>query len=320
MAPYDVVQPNRDSGSGLTAVAVAASHPTHQQTLRGTIECSGIGVHSGARVRMRLLPAEPDTGIVFIRTDLVNGARKIPARWDYVVNTKLCTVIGNDHGAQVGTIEHLMAALRACNVDNAIIEIDGAEVPVMDGSSDPFLFMIEMAGIAAQNAPRREIRILAPLEAVREGRRVSLTPGEEPRFSFEIDFEQQPIAAQSYDFTLSPGNFKSEIGRARTFGFYEDVEQLREMGLARGGSLDNAVVIKDDRVINDGGLRYGDEFVRHKLLDAIGDMGLAGAPIIGHFHGYCSGHELNNRLLRALFADPSAWRMAEASTPAEMAA
>jgi UDP-3-O-[3-hydroxymyristoyl] N-acetylglucosamine deacetylase len=292
----------------------------YQRTLRGTAECSGIGVHSGEKVTLRLTPAPENTGIVFIRTDLKNGARHIPARWDHVVDTQLCSVIGNDHGSRVATIEHLMAAIHAYGIDNAFIEINGAEVPVMDGSSDPFVFLIEMAGIVDQKAPRHIIEILAPVQVDMGNKRAQLVPNDESRFSFEIAFDHAPINHQNYEFVLSATGFKSEISRARTFGFFEEVDQLRKAGFARGGSLNNAIVIKDDQVMNEEGLRYDNEFVRHKLLDAVGDLALAGAPIQGHFHGYCSGHALNNQLLRAMFADPLAWREVEADEMAEVAA
>jgi UDP-3-O-[3-hydroxymyristoyl] N-acetylglucosamine deacetylase len=279
-----------------------------QRTLLAPTQCSGIGVHSGAKVTMRILPAAEDTGIMFIRTDLQNGARRIPARWDHVVDTRLCTVIGNAAGVQVSTIEHVMAALSGFGIDNAIIEIDGAEVPVMDGSSDAFVFLLEMAGVAVQDAPRREIEILKSVEVTEGNKTARITPSADRRFSCDIAFDKQAIGQQHYDMTLTPESFKSDISRARTFGFYEEVEYLRTLGLARGGSLDNAVVIKDDLVMNEDGLRYGNEFVRHKVLDAIGDISLAGYVIRGHFHGTCSGHAMNNKLLRALFADPSAWR------------
>jgi UDP-3-O-[3-hydroxymyristoyl] N-acetylglucosamine deacetylase len=311
LTPYDTIIPAQDF-TARTGVA-------RQHTLRGIAECEGIGVHSGETVHMRLAPAPEDSGITFIRTDLMNGARKIPARWDHVVDTRLCTVIGNDHAARVATIEHLMAALRAYEIDNAVIEIDGAEVPVMDGSSDSFVQLIEQAGVAAQNAPRRMIEIIRPIEAAAEGKSARLAPAGEARFSFEIDFAQKPIARQRLDFTLTAGGFKSQIGRARTFGFYEEVDHMRQMGFARGGSLENAIVIKNGDVLNDGGLRYADEFVRHKVLDAVGDMALAGAPLLGHFHGHCSGHALNNQLLRALFADPLAWREVETGEIAQSA-
>jgi UDP-3-O-[3-hydroxymyristoyl] N-acetylglucosamine deacetylase len=281
-----------------------------QRTLKQAAACAGIGVHSGEQVRLCLTPAPADTGIVFIRTDLFNGARAIPARWDHVVDTRLSTVIANAHGGKVATIEHLMAALHAYAIDNAFIEIDGAEVPVMDGSADPFIALIEAAGIETQSAPRRAIEILRPVQVEHQGKTASLAPASVARYSLEISFDRAPIRTQTYDFVLSPEGFKQEIGRARTFGFFEEVDQLRKLGFARGGSLENAVVIKDDQVLNEGGLRFDDEFVRHKLLDAVGDLALAGSPLIGHFTGHCSGHELNNRLLHALFADAEAWRLA----------
>ena len=298
----------------LAAISGIATEPLLQcqHTLGSSVQCSGIGVHSGEKVTLRLVPAAADTGIVFVRTDLKNGARAIPALWSNVVDTQLCTVIGNSHGGRVATIEHLMAALRAASIDNAIIEIDGAEVPVMDGSADPFLFLIEMAGVAAQDAARREIVILKPIEVVANGKRAVLSPADEQRFRFDIAFNRQPIQNQSLDFTLTHAGFKNQIGRARTFGFFEEVDQLRKLGFARGGSLQNAIVIKDNAILNEEGLRYGDEFVRHKLLDAIGDLALAGAPIRGQFYGNCSGHALNNQLLHAIFARPDAWRFAEA--------
>lgn len=285
-----------------------------QRTLATAVDCSGIGVHSGKKVAMRLCPAETDTGIVFVRTDLMNGARAIKARWDSVVDTRLCTAVGNAHGGRVGTIEHLMAAIGACGIDNISIEIDGPEVPVMDGSSDSFLFLIEIAGTAAQNALKREIEILSPIEVEQNGKRVRLSPCEKARYSMTIDFKNPPILKQSCDVTLTPESFKNEIGRARTFGFFEEVDQMQKMGLALGGSLQNSIIIKDGRVLNEEGLRYGDEFVRHKVLDAIGDLTLAGMPIRGHFEGHCSGHALNNRLLHKLFDSPKAWRAVECGT------
>lgn len=314
-APQTNLHENKNAASALAGTVLAA----RQRTLRGAAECSGVGVHSGEKVKLRLMPAPEDTGVVFIRTDLMNGAREIPARWDHVVDTRLCTVIGNPHGGNVATVEHLMAALYACGIDNAFVEIDGGEVPVMDGSSDPFVFLIEMAGIEEQKAPRRFIEIIAPVQVNDGIKQAKLLPDTESRFSFEIAFDRAPIRRQQYDFVLSAEGFKSEISRARTFGFYEEVDQLRKAGFARGGSLHNAIVIKDDGVMNEEGLRYDDEFVRHKLLDAVGDLALAGAPVLGHFHGHCSGHALNNQLLRAVFADPLAWREIEASEALETA-
>lgn len=310
MTPHDSQAIVSEEAVGAPTACVAASMKNvWQKTLRTSAQCSGVGVHSGSNVNIRLLPAETDTGIVFVRTDLKNGARSIKANWSNVVDTRLCTVIGNPHGGSVATIEHLMAALRASGIDNAIVEIDGPEVPVMDGSSDPFVFLIEMAGIVEQDVPRREISILKTVEVKSGNKWARLVPDDASRFSFKIDFKKAPIYLQSYDFTLSASGFKSEICRARTFGFLEEVEQLRKMGLARGGSLQNSIVIENGNVLNEDGLRYHDEFVRHKLLDAIGDMALAGAPISGHFQGSCSGHAMNNQLLRTLFADPSAWAL-----------
>jgi UDP-3-O-[3-hydroxymyristoyl] N-acetylglucosamine deacetylase len=315
MSPYDA-SPSVASATNVSTArknrAVLAKAGM-QRTLRGPATCSGIGVHSGEKVAMRLLPAEPGTGIVFVRTDLMNGARIIPARWDHVVDTQLCTVIGNGCGGIVATIEHLMAALRAAEIDNAVIEIDGPEVPVMDGSSDAFVFLIDMAGIAQQDAARREIAVLKPVEVTANGKRAALVPADVPRFSFDIAFDKKLIRNQHLDFTLTQAGFKSQICRARTFGFFEEVDQMQKLGFARGGSLQNAIVIQGDTILNEGGLRYDDEFVRHKLLDAIGDMALAGAPLRAHFQGNRSGHALNNQLLHALFADPSAWCFAEAS-------
>jgi UDP-3-O-[3-hydroxymyristoyl] N-acetylglucosamine deacetylase len=305
-------QPTRSSLNvhiGAAFGANLAQALARQSTLLGVAECSGIGVHSGEKVTLRIKPAAINTGIVFVRTDIAKGLRDIPARWDHVVDTRLCTVIGNKAGVKVATIEHLMAALHANGITNAIIEIDGAEVPVMDGSADSFVFLIEMAGVVPQNASRKTIEILSPIEIAHQGKFARLTPALDSSFSFDIAFDQAPITQQSYNFTLSPDSFKSEISRARTFGFYEEVDQLRKAGLARGGSLDNAIVIKDQQVMNEDGLRYTDEFVRHKLLDAVGDLALAGVAIRGHFHGSCSGHALNNQLVRAMFADPSAWRL-----------
>jgi UDP-3-O-[3-hydroxymyristoyl] N-acetylglucosamine deacetylase len=289
-----------------------------QRTLRSSMQCSGIGVHSGEAVTMRLVPALENTGIKFIRTDLP-GSPEILARWDNVRQTQLCTVIENEQGDKVATIEHLMAALHAYGIDNAIIEINGGEVPVMDGSSTSFVLLIELAGIVEQKAERREIEILRPIEISHDGKMARLEPSDQSLFTVEIDFDRAPINKQRYDFLLSHDGFKSEICRARTFGFQEEVEQLRQAGFARGGTLENAVIIKGDKVVNAEGLRYANEFVRHKVLDAIGDLALAGAVIRGRFTGYRTGHALNNEILRALFADTSAWRYVPAAAVQDMA-
>ncbi len=286
---------------------------TRQQTLKNAIDCCGTGLHSGRRVSMRLCPAEPDTGIVFRRTDIANGGALIPARWDNVVDTRLNTTVGNEYGAKVGTIEHLMAALSGSGIDNAMIEIDGPEVPVMDGSAAPFVFLVECAGIVRQGAPRRVIEILKSVSVGGEARSATLSPASTFFVSFEIDFDTPLIEHQALTVDLSNGGFRSEICRARTFGFEHEVAELRSHGLALGGSLDNAVVISGDGILNEDGLRYDDEFVRHKILDCVGDLYLGGAQIIGHFHGRRSGHSLNNQLLRKLFGDADAWRLVGAA-------
>jgi UDP-3-O-[3-hydroxymyristoyl] N-acetylglucosamine deacetylase len=278
-----------------------------QQTLKKPVRCTGVGLHSGNPVSMTISPADANSGIVFIRTDRQGAASVVPATWDRVVDTRLCTVLGNDQGTTVGTVEHLMAALAGCRIDNAIVALDGPEVPIMDGSSAPFVALFERVGMAVQAAPRRAIRILKPV-TIEEGlKSASFLPDDLSSYSFDIAFDSAAIARQSREFLLDGNAFRDELSAARTFGFLHEVEALRKVGLARGGSLDNAIVISGDTVMNEGGLRYTDEFVRHKLLDAVGDLYLAGGPFIGRFHGSRAGHALNNKLLRALFADADAW-------------
>lgn len=263
---------------------------------------------------MTLNPAEPDSGIVFQRTDVVNGsgeAARVAAGNRNVRESPMCTTIGNQAGVTVATIEHLMAAFLGCEVDNAVIELDAAEVPIMDGSASAFVFLIEQAGLARQEAPRRAIRLLRRIEVADGDRRAILTPSDSFGVSFAIDFESPAVAHQRCVFSPLDGAFKTEICRARTFGFVEQVETLRARGLIRGGSLDNAVVVSGDRVLNEDGLRFSDEFVRHKVLDSMGDLYLAGAPLLAHFEGVCSGHRLHHRLVRALLADQSAWHYVE---------
>jgi UDP-3-O-[3-hydroxymyristoyl] N-acetylglucosamine deacetylase len=282
-----------------------------QTTLKNSIGCRGIGLHSGVKVSLTLHPAEADTGIVFERTDLPLQSRVVQATWDKVVDTRLCTAIGNEHGATIGTIEHLMAALAGCHLDNARIEIDGPEVPAMDGSSAPFVFLVECGGLAELNAPRRAIEVLKPISVSDRGRTATLLPHDCFAVSCEIEFDDPAVAHQILNVSLRNGTFKSEVCRARTFGFAEDVDRLRAAGLALGGSMDNAIVIRDGVILNEEGLRYDDEFVRHKVLDSIGDLYLAGGPILGQFSGHRSGHEINNLVLRTLFADETAWRSVE---------
>lgn len=278
-----------------------------QKTLKSPIHCTGIGLHSGVKVCLTLHPAKPDTGIVFRRTDVDADVAEVQGNWRHVRDTRLCTVVGNDAGTTIGTVEHLMAALCGCGIDNVVVELDGPEVPIMDGSSAPFVFLIECAGIASQEAPKRMIKVLKRVEVADGGAHAVLEPAETTRFSFEIDFASKAVDHQEGAVDLVSGAFKRELSRARTFGFMKDVEWMRANGLARGGSLDNAIVINGDSILNREGLRYEDEFVRHKILDSVGDLYLAGAAIQGHFHGHRSGHALNHRLLTVLFADEDAW-------------
>jgi UDP-3-O-[3-hydroxymyristoyl] N-acetylglucosamine deacetylase len=276
-----------------------------QQTLKTAIHCRGVGLHTGEKVALRLLPAAPGTGIVFRRVDA--GGAEIRADWRNVIDSSLCTTIGNGEGLSVGTIEHLMSALAGLEVDNVIVELDGPEVPVMDGSAAPFVFLIECAGLKQQDAPRRAVKVLKTVSVSDGGKSATLLPDDVFSLSFEIDFASRAISRQDIALVLDSAAFKNELSRARTFGFLHEVDQLRANGLALGGSLDNAVVISGDNILNEDGLRYADEFVRHKVLDAVGDLALAGAPLLGHFRGIRSSHALNRQLLEALFADPAAW-------------
>ena len=267
--------------------------------------CRGIGVHTGARVAMVLHPAATDSGIVFRRSD--RGGACVAAHWRNAQESPLCTTLTNREGISVATVEHLLAAFAGAEIDNATVELDGPEVPVMDGSAEPFLFLIERAGVVEQEAPRRAIKVLKPVRVADEDCAAALEPDVGFSVSFEIDFSEQRVRRQGITLSIDAETFKSDLARARTFGFLEEVERLRAAGLARGGSLDNAVVVSDGKVLNIGGLRYADEFVRHKALDAVGDLYLAGGPIIGHFRGMRSGHAMNRRLLECLFADRTAW-------------
>ena len=278
-----------------------------QHTLKKEISLTGTGLHSGAQVNLTLRPAAAGSGIVFIRTDIRDKDNVIPALWDRVVDTRLCTVIANADRVSVGTVEHLMAALRGCAIDNAIVELNGPEVPVMDGSAEPFVKLIDRAGIQEQKQSRRAIRVLKEITVEDAGKFARLTPDEGSVFSGKIDFAHPSIGVQTREIKLMNGNFRHDIAAARTFGFLHEVETLRRNGLALGGSLDNAIVLDDVSVLNPDGLRHEDEFIRHKLLDAVGDMYLAGAPLMGAYDGHKAGHALNNALLRKLFATDGAW-------------
>jgi UDP-3-O-[3-hydroxymyristoyl] N-acetylglucosamine deacetylase len=287
-----------------------------QRTLKAAIGCVGVGVHSGRRVSLTLHPAEAGTGIVFRRSDI---GLDFPARFDRVIDTRLCTVLGvpGQPLARLGTVEHMMAAFAGCGIDNAIVEIDGPELPIVDGSASPLVFLIDCAGTVEQDAARREIEILRTVRVTDGEAFAELRPGGLGfRMAMSIEFRAAAIGRQALTLQLTPDNFRREIAEARTFTDAADIEHLRKAGLAQGGSLANAVVVDAARVLNPGGLRRPDEFVRHKLLDAVGDLALAGAPLRGRFAAHRSGHTLNNRLLRALFADASAWRIAGDTAPA----
>lgn len=283
-----------------------------QHTLKTSAIFEGFGLHGGQPVRMCVKPAPADHGIVFKRMDEAPARALIPARWDAVVPSRLCTLLANDAGVSVSTVEHVMAALAGCAIHNALIEIDGPEVPILDGSAVPFVEGFLAAGIAVQNGALRAIRVLVPVE-VRDGDAVArLEPADMLEMDFQIDFDDAAIGHQSKRLNLSNGAFVRELSDSRTFCRQTDVDTMRAHGLALGGTLENAVVFEGDRVLSPGGLRHADEPVRHKMLDAIGDLYLAGAPILGHYTGIRAGHALTNRLLRALFARPDAWEAVEA--------
>ena len=284
-----------------------------QHTLGAVTGCRGIGLHSGEPVTMTLRPALPDSGIVFRRLD---AGVEIKAGWTNTGESALSTVLSDRDGNQIATVEHLMAAFAGSRIDNALVELDGPEVPIMDGSAAPFLEMIERAGSARQDAPRRAVKILKPVSVSDNGASAALLPGPGFSMSFAIDFDNPLIRQQEIALRFEAETFRDEIAAARTFGLLDDWPRLRAAGLARGGSLDNAIVVSGSRVLNAGGLRFADEFVRHKLVDALGDLYLAGGPIIGHFRGLRSGHALTRRLLAVLFADRSAWSAATIAEPA----
>ena len=290
-----------------------------QRTLKSPIHCSGVGLHSGAKVAMTLLPAESDTGIVFRRTDLAGAQARISATWQNVIETPLCTTLADQRGIRISTIEHLMSAFHGCGIDNALVELNGPEVPIMDGSAAPFVFLFECAGIAEQDMPRRIIRVLKPVIIRDSNRWASLVPSDTFSVRFTIDYDNPAVRHQEWSVEVNPTTYKREIARARTFGFLNEVDELRAKGFALGGSLDNAVVISGEEIINDGGFRFANECVRHKILDSIGDLYLAGAPLAGAFEGVRAGHALTLRLVHALFADQSAWCWDDVGPP-ELAA
>ena len=288
-----------------------------QRTLANPIGCVGTGLHSGRAVRLDLYPATAGSGIVFSRSDLA-GSAPVAARFDAVVDTRLCSVIGAP-GVTVGTVEHLMAAFCGSGIDNARVVLDGPEVPILDGSANPFLFLIDCAGSVVQPVARQEIDVLRPIRVAHGASWAELWPADAGSTGLEleltIDFAASAIGRQTLALRLTAENFRRELAAARTFTQAAEIASLHEAGLARGGSLDNAIVVDGDTVLNPGGLRMPDEFVRHKLLDVVGDLALAGRRLRGRFVAHCTGHALNNGLVRALMRDASAWRVVDATEP-----
>ena len=280
-----------------------------QKTVNSKISCSGIGLHSGEHASITLIPAPCNTGIIFRRTDIGGENGVIKANYKNVIGTNLGTTLTNEFGAKVSTIEHLMAAIWGCGIDNLYIDIDGPEVPIMDGSSEPFVFLIECAGIETQEEQRRVIEIMKKVRVEEKDKFIEVEPSREFSIDLHIDFNHKEIQQQKFDYHSTFTSFKNDICRARTFGFKHEIDQMHKMGLAKGGSLDNAILVDENGIVNKGGLRYGDEFVRHKTLDFIGDIYLAGHYILGHFSASKAGHGINNKLLHELFKDETAWRL-----------
>jgi UDP-3-O-[3-hydroxymyristoyl] N-acetylglucosamine deacetylase len=281
-----------------------------QQTILNPISCYGIGVHSGNKTQLTLKPAPAGSGILFVRTDVLLVDNKILASYNNVYETTLSTSIKNDTGVQISTIEHLMAALWGCGIDNVIVEIDGAEVPIMDGSSKPFIFMIEYAGIKQQNAPRKYLKIMKEIMVSDNGCELWATPQDELTVDLTIDFTSAVIGKQHYSLS-EESNFKKEIADSRTFGFLHELDYLQSKGLAKGASLDNAIGIDKDVILNPDGLRHENEFVRHKMLDLVGDLFTLGGRFIGKLNGYKTSHSLNNKFLRKMLEDPFAYKWVE---------
>lgn len=284
-----------------------------QRTVREEVSCTGIGLHSGEKVKLTIKPAPVDSGIRFIRKDLA-GEPVIKALSRNVVDTTLSTTIGNN-GNRVSTIEHLMAAFFGLGIDNVRVELDGPEVPIMDGSSAPFIFLLKNVGIKEQKHPKEFIVINKPFEISEGNRSVTIHPSNELKISYTIDFQHPLLRNQTFELCFSGKDFVKEISRARTFGFLKDLKTLRENGLAMGGSLDNAIVIDEFRIINEDGLRYKDEFVRHKILDFIGDLAILGSPVIGHFVVDKSGHSLNQNMLKELINQEHCWERLSFNDP-----
>ncbi|MGD0023785.1 MAG: UDP-3-O-acyl-N-acetylglucosamine deacetylase [Xanthobacteraceae bacterium] len=292
-------------------------HASRQTTLRNDATVAGIGVHSGSPVTLTLHPAEADTGIVFLQCGVDGQAdRELTANFRSVTATEFATVLGDQMGPAVSTTEHVLAALRGLGVDNTIVEVDGAEVPIMDGSAAPFVAAIDQVGIVAQSAARRYIQVLKPVRVGKNDCYGELRPHLRGlRIEAEIEFDHPLIGRQAFAVDVEPGVFRRELARARTFGFMRDVAKLWSAGYALGATFENTVVVADNRVLNPEGMRFPDEFVRHKAVDAIGDLALAGAPLIGAYRSVRGGHKLNHAVLTALMADPGAWTYVEMAEP-----
>ena len=280
-----------------------------QKTINNTISCNSVGLHSGLNVNMKISPAPINSGIIFRRIDLESGKNEIKAEFKNVTTTNLGTSIANQFGASISTIEHLMAAIWSCGIDNLIIEVDNAEVPIMDGSSEPFVFLIECAGITPQSENRKVLEILEKIRIEDGDKFIEVEPSKEFSLDLNIDFNHPQIKINKLNFHSNLHSFKNDICRARTFCFKHEIEQMYKIGLAKGGSLDNSIVVDHDKILNEGELRYKDEFIRHKTLDFIGDLFLAGYHVIGHFNAYKVGHTLNNKFLHHLFNNPQKWRL-----------
>jgi len=279
-----------------------------QKTTVAPAIIAGVGVHTGDRVRLAVRPAPAGTGIVFVRTDIKDRDNRIPVSGEAVIDARLNTMIENAAGVRLSTIEHLMAAFAALGVSNAVVEVDGPELPILDGSALQFVQLLDRAGFRRQEAPVRYIEILEPIRVQEGDKSAALLPCDRYEMRFEIDFDTPVIGNQVVDFVVDEETFRNEIMAARTFGFAHEVEALRRAGLARGGSLENAVVIDGDQILNPGGLRMEREFVKHKALDAIGDLYVLGAPLLGRYEGVKAGHAINNLLVRELLANPQSWR------------
>lgn len=280
-----------------------------QKTINSSVSCSGVGIHSGKNVMMKLVPAPINSGIIFKRTDVESAKSSVKADYKNVVETNLGTTIANEFGIKISTIEHLMAAIWGCGIDNLIVEIDNQEIPIMDGSSEPFVFLIECAGTVAQEAERKIIEITKKVRIEDGDKFIEIEPAKDFSVDLLIDFNHPQIQQQKFFYHSTFASFKNDICRARTFGFKHEIEYLNKMGLAKGGSLDNAILVDENGVVNKEGLRYQNEFARHKLLDFIGDIYLCGYYVIGHFQAFKSGHFLNNKLLHKLFSDNSSYKV-----------